>query len=116
MRWAQRSVSGGHVPLTLLLRRGQDGWSALMLCARYGHTEAVKALIEAGANKDLQSKVSLLLPPSLPPSLPLIPRSLSPSLFPSLTRTPPFPSSLCLSPGPKLSTLNPKPEILRFHP
>ncbi len=48
---------------------GQSGWSALMQSAYNGHTEAVKALIEAGAKKDLQDTVSLLLPPSLPPSL-----------------------------------------------
>ena len=45
---------------------GQDGASALMYSASLGHTEAVKALIKAGAEKDLQANVSLLLPPSLP--------------------------------------------------
>ncbi len=48
---------------------GQDGDTALMAAARNNKTEAVKALIEAGAEKDLQNKVSLL-PPSLS-SLPL---------------------------------------------
>ena len=44
----------------------QDGYSALAEAAANGHTEAVKALIEAGAKTDLQDNVSLLLPPSLP--------------------------------------------------
>ena len=57
------------LPLTLLLR-GQREWTALMAAAYNGATEAVKALIEAGAEKDLQNKASLLLPPSLPPSTP----------------------------------------------
>ena len=38
----------------------QSGWSALARAANNGQTEAVKALIEAGAKKDLQDKVSLL--------------------------------------------------------
>ena len=35
----------------------QDGWSALMLASRYGHTEIVKYLIEAKALLDLQEEV-----------------------------------------------------------
>ena len=44
---------------------GQLEWTALMAAAYNGATEAVKALIEAGAETDLQNNVSLLLPPSL---------------------------------------------------
>ena len=33
----------------------QDGWSALMWAAGWGHTEVVKQLLEAGANTDLQT-------------------------------------------------------------
>ncbi len=51
------------VLLTLLLL-AQAGDTALIAAARANDTEAVKALIEAGAKTDLQNKVSLLLPPS----------------------------------------------------
>ncbi len=65
---------------------GQDGDTALMAAVWYNNTEAVKVLIEAGAKKDLQNKVSLLLsflPPSLSPSasLPLFAPSLARSLL-----------------------------------
>ena len=36
----------------------QGGQSALMLAASAGHTEVVAQLLEAGANTDLQDKVS----------------------------------------------------------
>ena len=35
----------------------QDGWSALILASRYGHTKIAKYLIEAKASLDLQQKV-----------------------------------------------------------
>ena len=35
----------------------QDGWSALMLAAMMGDTEAVVELVKAGANVDMQNKV-----------------------------------------------------------
>ena len=38
----------------------QDGWSALMYAAYYGHTEVVIQLLEAGANTDLQDKVQVI--------------------------------------------------------
>ena len=34
----------------------QDGWSALMVAAREGKTEAVVELVKAGANVDMQTK------------------------------------------------------------
>ncbi len=79
---------------------GQWECTALMAAARNGATEAVKALIEAGAETDLQCNVSLLLPPSLPPSLPVslppfprLPLSLPPFLRVSLPTCTSFPSS-----------------------
>ena len=39
----------------------QDGDSALMEAARYGHTETVKELVKAKANLDLQNNVSIQL-------------------------------------------------------
>ena len=36
----------------------QSGFTALIVAARYGHTATVEALIKAGANLDLQDKVS----------------------------------------------------------
>ena len=36
----------------------QDGGSALMAAAYWGHTEVVTQLLEAGANTDLQSTVN----------------------------------------------------------
>ena len=62
----RRGVCEG-VQLTLLLPGGQSGYSALHRAAQSNAAEAVKALCDAGAEKDLQDKVSLLLPPSLPP-------------------------------------------------
>ena len=35
----------------------QDGWSALMLAANVGKTEAVVELVNAGASVDMQNKV-----------------------------------------------------------
>ena len=35
----------------------QDGGSALMGAARWGHTEAVVELVKAGANVDMQTEV-----------------------------------------------------------
>ncbi len=62
---------------------GQYGHTALIAAAREEHIEAVKALLEAGAKKNLQDKVSLLLPPSCPsPSLsPSLPPSFAPSVL-----------------------------------
>ena len=36
----------------------QDGWTALILAARWGHESIVKVLLAAGANKDAQNEVS----------------------------------------------------------
>ena len=36
----------------------QDGWTALMVAADNGHVDIVTYLVEQGANKDLQNKVS----------------------------------------------------------
>ena len=35
----------------------QDGYTALMMAARWGWAEVVSLLLEAGANTDLQNKV-----------------------------------------------------------
>ena len=65
--------------------RAQDGYTELMWAAEKKDTEAVKALINAGAATDLQNKVcpaSLPLSLRLPPPLPLsLPSSLSGFLF-----------------------------------
>jgi ankyrin repeat protein len=42
-----------------LLFTGRDGWTAIMLAAREGYVDAVKILIEFGANADI---VSVLAP------------------------------------------------------
>ena len=100
-----------------------------MYSAREGDTEAVKALIEAGAKKDLQNEVSLLPPqpsPSLNPlppslfsvSLPLsLPFCVSPSLHPPASLSPP-PSppslsslSLALLPARQPALPNPSPHV-----
>ena len=38
----------------------QDGWTALMLASQQGHKEVAKLLIDHGANKDIQNKVSVI--------------------------------------------------------
>ena len=38
----------------------QEGWSALMLAATMGETEAVVELVKTGANVDMQSEVCYL--------------------------------------------------------
>ena len=40
----------------------QDGWSSLLFAYRHGHHEVVKMLLSAGANIDLQDKVSTTSP------------------------------------------------------
>ena len=35
----------------------QDGWTAMMWAAAYGHVEVVDRLLAAGADKDAQDKV-----------------------------------------------------------
>jgi ankyrin repeat protein len=42
-----------------LLFTGRDGWTAIMLAAREGYVDAVKLLVEFGANADI---VSVLVP------------------------------------------------------
>ena len=36
----------------------QDGYSALMLAANFGHAECVRVLVEAGADVNSESRVS----------------------------------------------------------
>ena len=40
----------------------QDGWSSLMLASEKGHKEVVKRLLSAGAQANLQNKVSITSP------------------------------------------------------
>ena len=72
MRWAQRSVSGGHVALTLLLlvagRRQRPG----MRCAEGTHGGSEGA--DRSGSEEGPVEQGLPPPPSLPPSL-------SPSLY-----------------------------------
>jgi hypothetical protein len=99
MRWAQRSVSGGHVPLTLLLRgagRSHCPDASCVLRTHRGSEGADRSGSEEGpAGQGLPPAPSLPPSlthspfPSLPPSLPppsSLPPSLSASLSPNLQR------------------------------
>ena len=50
----------------------QDGWSALMLASRNGHTEIAKYLIEAKASVNLQKQVYYVKIKIIPCSFPVI--------------------------------------------
>ena len=36
----------------------QDGWTALMMASKAGHTESVQVLLDKGADVNMQDKVS----------------------------------------------------------
>ena len=54
------SVLGGALTVRVCVAVWQDGWTAFVLAAQKGHGDVVRALLEKGANADLQSKVSLV--------------------------------------------------------
>ena len=43
--------------LSSVCHHTQDGWSALMMAARCGHTAVVQELVKSGATLDIQNKV-----------------------------------------------------------
>ena len=49
---------GIHCMLLCLYFLSQDGWTALMLAASYGHQAAVEHLVQHGADINIQDKVS----------------------------------------------------------
>ena len=50
----------------ILFSSPQHGWSALLFASQNGHSEVVRMLLSAGANVDLQNKVSITRPSHSP--------------------------------------------------